>query len=153
MLKAQTHIRQEQNLTQRHEAISGEAKEFVSLRRENTIGAEAFAKYLKAVGRLQNIDRTHTTQTLAQPRKRYLGSRRGCNLMTMLIIWTSMIAPTMITLAWFPTSSGNESMTMVILANSGRRFSDLPSGLTHDMSAHPTEFKNCFNQRRHELGL
>ena len=34
-----------------------------------------------------------------------------------------------------------------------KSFSDLPTGLKHYMSSHPSEFKNYYNQRRHELGL
>jgi hypothetical protein len=121
-------------------------KEFVSLLRENTIGAEAFAKYLKAVGRLQNIDRTHTTQvrrTLTQPRKRYL----GC-LATRLQpddyahCLDKYDSPDYDNIGLVPNKlrqrvyDNGDDAVKGILANSveGRRFSDLPSGLKHYMS-------------------
>ena len=34
-----------------------------------------------------------------------------------------------------------------------RQFADIPSGLKHYMTTHPSDFKNYYNQRRHELGL
>lgn len=139
--------------------------EFISLLREHDVGAEAFAKYLRAVGRLQNIDRNKATQVrrvMSQPRSRYL----GC-LATQLqpeayqhcldkyddsAFDNISLIPNQLRQRVY--DNGDDQTKQLLLSSvQNKRFSDLPSGLKHYMQTHPSEFKNYFNQRRHELGL
>jgi hypothetical protein len=142
-------------------------KKMVDAIRKNQIGTIAFGKYLKAVQRLQNMDRgqaTEVRQVMREPRRRYLGclatklgpdDYEGC--------LDSYDNPDYDNIKLVPSrlkqrvfENGDQATRSTLersVTRPGVSFSDLPSGLKHYISSNPSEFKNYYEERRHEVGL
>lgn len=116
-------------------------EEFMDILRQHQIGADAFTKYLRAAGRLQNIDRNHATQvrrTMTRPRSRYLGCLASKiqpdDYADCLDKYDS---PKYDKIGLIPNKlrqrvydNGDQSVKALLGKSvEGRRFSDLPSGL------------------------
>jgi hypothetical protein len=141
--------------------------DFITALRKSATGSDAFVKYNAAVGRLRAINRTQGTavrKVMAEPRRRYQGclatklkptDYEDC-LDTFDDDAYDNIALVPPSLAQRVYDKGNTATRNIleqkITRNTGT-FSDLPNGLRSYISKNPDQFKDYYEQRRHEVGL
>jgi hypothetical protein len=141
------------------------APEFMQSLKSNPLGQQAWDKYQQALTRLsdpQNRQKMSVVRnTMRQPRKRMLGCL------------ATRIQPEDYThcldnynddrydrIAIIPTGlrrrvidNTEDPQLKSLLVSKSTTFTDLPTGLRTYMKRNPTEFKNYYNERRHELAL
>ena len=142
-------------------------KEFIDSLRKHQTGADAFEKYQQAVQRLRSIDKTQATavrKVMAEPRRRY----QGC-LATRLqpedyqhcldnyddeeFESMSLVPAALKQRVHDRGNMQTQGILRPSLTRRGAPTSELPAGYRNYISNHPDEFKNYYEQRRHELGL
>jgi hypothetical protein len=137
-----------------------------SLRRSPT-GSEAFAKYSAAVNRLREIDRTKATATrrvMAEPRRRFQGCLAAqlkpaqyehCldNFDDQAYDSIGLVPSSLTQRVYDKGDTATRNVLEQKITSKTGTFSDLPNGLRSYISKNPDQFKDYFEQRRHEVGL
>jgi hypothetical protein len=142
-------------------------KQFMDSLRKHQTGSDAFAKYQAAAQRLRSMDRSSgvaVRKAMAEPRRRY----QGC-LATRLQpkdyehCLDNYDSEEFDSVQLVPAGlkqrvhDRGSVITKGILAPSltrrGAPTSDLPAGYRQYISNHPDQFKDYYEQRRHEVGL
>jgi hypothetical protein len=140
---------------------------FVQSLRNHAIGQEAFDKYNAAVSRLRGIDRSSAVavrKVMAQPRRRY----QGC-LATRLkpqdyehcldnyddeqYANMGLVPAALKQRVYDKGDVATRGILEQTLSRKGNIMSGIPAGYRNYISKNPDQFKDYFEQRRHELGL
>jgi hypothetical protein len=141
--------------------------EFMQSLRQHAIGKEAFGKYQQAAQRLSNIDRTKSSasrKVMTQPRNRYQGclaSRlKPADYDHCLDNYNSeefdnieLVPPALKQRVYDQGDVATRGILKETLTRKTGTLSDLPKGYRAYISKNPDQFKDYFEQKRHELGL
>lgn len=141
--------------------------DFISALRKSAFGQDAFAKYNAAVARLQNIDRAQgqaVRKVMTAPRRRFEGclatrlkptDYEHCldNFDNEEFDNIKMVPSSLKQRVYEQGDQATKGILQQTVTKKTNTFSDLPSGLRSYISNHPDEFKDYYEQRRHEVGL
>jgi hypothetical protein len=135
--------------------------------RNHAVGQEAFDKYIAAVNRLRGMDRSGAVavrKVMTQPRRRY----QGC-LATRLKPQDyehcldnyddeqydnmGLVPAALKQRVYDKGDVATRGILEQTLSRKGNVLSGIPAGYRNYISKNPDQFKNYFEQRRHELGL
>jgi len=136
--------------------------------RKSALAEMAYQKYNAAADRMRNIDRTRAAKVkrfMAQPRRRFLGciatkvqpkDYEDCldNFDNDKYDNIGMVPSALKQRVYDNTS--NQLVKAALeptVVSKWYSANDIPSGLKAYIGKHPSEFKNYFSERRHELGL
>jgi hypothetical protein len=142
-------------------------QQFVVALQKSPTGEEAFKKYNAAADRLRGLDRSKgaaTRKVMTEPRRRYQGCLatrlKPTDYEHCLDNFDSdeydgiKLIPSSLTQRVY--DNGNNATRNVLeqkITGKTNTFSDLPNGLRSYISKNPDEFKDYYEQRRHEVGL